>query len=150
MAKASEARIFRALLRRDFPTFVRKVFSTLESGQAYVPNWHFEAIAYQLERVRCGEIKRLIINMPPRSLKSITASVAFPAFVLGHDPTRRIIWCPIRAIWQRNTPMTVARSWKPLGIESSFPARGLGKKTPKPKSSSRQGDFGWPLRSAAR
>jgi hypothetical protein len=34
---------------------------------------------------------RLIINMPPRSLKSITASVAFPAFVLGHDPTRRII-----------------------------------------------------------
>jgi hypothetical protein len=91
MPKASEARIFRALLRRDFPTFVRKVFSTLESGQAYVPNWHLEAIAYQLERVRCGEIKRLIINMPPRSLKSITASVPFPAFVLGHDPTRRII-----------------------------------------------------------
>jgi hypothetical protein len=29
--------------------------------------------------------------MPPRSLKSVTASVAFPAFVLGHDPTRRII-----------------------------------------------------------
>jgi predicted phage terminase large subunit-like protein len=50
-----------------------------------------EAIAYQLERVRRGEITRLIINMPPRSLKSIMASVAFPAFVLGHDPTRRII-----------------------------------------------------------
>jgi len=56
-----------------------------------MPNWHLEAIAYQLERLRCGEISRLIINMPPRSLKSITASVAFPAFVLGHDPTRRII-----------------------------------------------------------
>jgi predicted phage terminase large subunit-like protein len=91
MPKASEARIFRALLRRDFPTFVRKVFATLESGQAYVANWHLEAIAYQLERIRCGEIKRLIINMPPRSLKSVTASVAFPAYVLGHDPTRRII-----------------------------------------------------------
>jgi predicted phage terminase large subunit-like protein len=38
-----------------------------------------------------GEIKRLIINVPPRSLKSITASVAFPAFLLGHDPTRKII-----------------------------------------------------------
>jgi hypothetical protein len=34
MPKATEARIFRALLRRDFPTFVRKVFATLESGQA--------------------------------------------------------------------------------------------------------------------
>jgi hypothetical protein len=91
MPKAFEARVLRALLRRDFPTFVRKVFATLESGQAYVVNWHLEAIAYQLERIRCGEIKRLIINMPPRSLKSVTASVAFPAFVLGHDPTRRII-----------------------------------------------------------
>jgi predicted phage terminase large subunit-like protein len=38
-----------------------------------------------------GEINRLIINMPPRSLKSITASVALQAFMLGHDPTRRII-----------------------------------------------------------
>jgi predicted phage terminase large subunit-like protein len=91
MAKAYEARVFRALLRRYLPAFVRKVFATLESGQAFVPNWHLEAIAYQLERVRRGEIKRLIINMPPRSLKSVTASVAFPAFVLGHDPTRRII-----------------------------------------------------------
>jgi predicted phage terminase large subunit-like protein len=91
MAKASEARVFRALLRRDCSAFVRKVFATLESGQAFVPNWHLEAIAYQLERVRRGEIKRLIINLPPRSLKSVTASIAFPAFVLGHDPSRRIV-----------------------------------------------------------
>src|ERR1700684_646310 len=91
MTKASDARALRAALRSDFATFVHKMFSTLESGQAFVSNWHLEAIAYQLERVRCGEIMRLIINMPPRSLKSMTASVAFPAFVLGHDPTRRII-----------------------------------------------------------
>jgi predicted phage terminase large subunit-like protein len=44
-----------------------------------------------LERVRRGEITRLMINVPPRSLKTITASVAFLAFVLGHEPTRRII-----------------------------------------------------------
>jgi predicted phage terminase large subunit-like protein len=92
MANASEARVLRALLRTNFPAFVRKVFATLESGQAFVPNWHLEAIAYQLERVLRGEIKRLIINMPPRSLKSVTSSVAFPAFVLGHNPTRRIIY----------------------------------------------------------
>ena len=36
-------------------------------------------------------IKRLIITVPPRSLKSIMCSVAFPAFVLGHDPTKRLI-----------------------------------------------------------
>jgi hypothetical protein len=87
----SEARLLAALLRNDFRAFVHKVFATLSPGQAYVPAWHVEAIAWRLERVRCGENRRLIINMPPRSLKSIAASVAFPAFVLGHDPSRRII-----------------------------------------------------------
>jgi hypothetical protein len=33
----------------------------------------------------------LIINIPPRSLKSLMGSVSFPAFVLGHDPSKRII-----------------------------------------------------------
>jgi predicted phage terminase large subunit-like protein len=90
-AMASEARRFRALLRTNMNAFVHKVFSTLAPGQTFAPNWHLEAAAYQLERLRRGEVTRLIINMPPRSLKSVTASVAFPAFVLGHDPTRRII-----------------------------------------------------------
>src|SRR5665213_1511107 len=86
-----EARIAEALMRKDLRAFVHKVFTTLTLGQTYVRTWHVDAIAWQLERVRRGEVRRLIINMPPRSLKSITASVAFPAFVLGHDPSRRII-----------------------------------------------------------
>ena len=88
---ASEARVLEALLRNDFRAFLHKVFTTLSPGQTYIPTWHVEAIAWRLERVRRGEIRRLIINMPPRSLKSIAASVGFPAFVLGHDPSRRII-----------------------------------------------------------
>jgi predicted phage terminase large subunit-like protein len=54
-------------------------------------NWHICTIAYYLEQIRLGKIKRLIITVPPRSLKSIMCSVAFPAFVLGHDPTKRLI-----------------------------------------------------------
>ena len=87
----ADARLLRALLRKNFNAFIEKAFATLAPGQTFVPSWHLQAIAHQLERLRRGEIKRLIINMPPRSLKSVTASVAFPAFVLGHDPTRRII-----------------------------------------------------------
>ena len=87
----ADGRLFEALLRTDFRAFIEKTFATLCPGQAYVPAWHIEAIAQRLERVRRGEIRRLIINMPPRSLKSITASVAFPAFVLGHAPERRLI-----------------------------------------------------------
>jgi len=87
----TDARKLEGLLRNDFRAFIHKVFTTLCPGQDYERSWHIEAIAYQLGRVRRGEITRLIINMPPRSLKSISASVAFPAFILGRDPSRRII-----------------------------------------------------------
>jgi hypothetical protein len=86
-----DIRAAQAVLRNDSNAFLHKVFRTLNPGQTYIPNWHIDAICRQLERVHRGELRRLIVNMPPRSLKSITASVAFPAFVLGHDPSRRII-----------------------------------------------------------
>ena len=60
-------------------------------GQQFLPNWHLEAIAYHLTLCMTGQIRRLIISIPPRNLKSICASVAFPAFVLGHHPSARII-----------------------------------------------------------
>jgi predicted phage terminase large subunit-like protein len=87
----ASARALEALLRNDLRAFIHKAFATLSPAQVYVRSWFVDAITYQLERVRRGELRRLIINMPPRSLKSIAASVAFPAFVLGHDPSRRII-----------------------------------------------------------
>ena len=77
-------------LRNDFESFLKYSVLTLNPGMPFLPNWHIRAIAYQLERIRRGEINRLIINMPPRHLKSLTVSVAFPAFVLGHDPRQRI------------------------------------------------------------
>jgi|HubBroStandDraft_6_1064221.scaffolds.fasta_scaffold118897_2 predicted phage terminase large subunit-like protein len=80
-----------AALRRDLASFVRKVFGTVSPGVPFLPNWHIEAMCHELARVVSGETKRLIITIPPRHLKSICASVALPAWVLGHDPTRRII-----------------------------------------------------------
>jgi hypothetical protein len=87
----SDARALEALLRNDFRPFLEKSFVTLAPGQTYVRGWYIDAMAWQLERVRLGECRRLIINMPPRSLKSIAASVAFPALVLGHEPSRRLL-----------------------------------------------------------
>jgi hypothetical protein len=82
---------FDAILRQDFPSFVGKCFCELNGGIPYLRNWHIEALAHQLERCRLGENKRLITTQPPRSLKSLIASIAWPAFILGHDPTKRTI-----------------------------------------------------------
>src|SRR5580704_6769745 len=80
-----------AMYRVDFASFVAKCFQILHPGKQFHMNWHILAMSYQLEQVRRGNITRLIINMPPRSLKSVICSVAYTAFVLGHDPTKRII-----------------------------------------------------------
>ena len=86
-----DPRLIEAILRKDLYCFVQAAFPIVSPGASFAPNWHLEAIAYHLTRVLEGEIKRLIITIPPRSLKSICGSVCFPAFVLGHDPTRKII-----------------------------------------------------------
>ena len=82
---------FAALLQSDLSSFIWQSFQTILPGTPYLPNWHIDAIVHQLMRVHGGEISRLLINQPPRSLKSISVSVAYVAWLLGHDPTRRII-----------------------------------------------------------
>jgi predicted phage terminase large subunit-like protein len=78
-------------LRSNFVVFVLKTFNILNPGQDWHPTLAFLAICRKLAQVQAGEIKRLLINVPPRSGKSLIASVAFPAFVLGREPWRRVI-----------------------------------------------------------
>jgi len=85
---AAEYRVFS---RNDFYTFMHRSFRELNPRMPFKHNWHNELIASKLEACRHGEITRLIINVPPRSLKSHSAAVAFPAFVLGHNPSAQII-----------------------------------------------------------
>src|SRR5947199_7622006 len=87
----NEHEAFAALLRSDLRAFIWKSFQTLLPGTTYLPSWHIDAIVHQLMRIRSGEISRVLINQPPRSLKSICVSVAYVAWLLGHDPTRRVI-----------------------------------------------------------
>jgi predicted phage terminase large subunit-like protein len=87
----TDQELLRALLRNDFYAFTQKVFGTVVPGVTFSRNWSTEAVTHALERVARSETTRLIINIPPRHLKSICASVALPAFLLGHDPTRKVI-----------------------------------------------------------
>jgi predicted phage terminase large subunit-like protein len=82
---------YRSLLRTDLCGFTERCFYELNPTTEFLPNWHIEVVAGALEACRRGEIKRLIINQPPRSLKSHCGSVVFPAYLLGHKPTAQII-----------------------------------------------------------
>jgi hypothetical protein len=78
-------------MRLDFLAFNHRCFREINPTTPFEPNWHIEVIGAALEDCRQGRMRRLIINVPPRSLKSLTASVAFPAWLLGHNPSTKII-----------------------------------------------------------
>lgn len=80
-----------AILRQDFEAFIEKSYKTVDGSQPYVPAPHIGLLADKLMACANGTIKRLIINLPPRSLKSISVSVAFPAWILGKKPNSRVI-----------------------------------------------------------
>tara|TARA_R100000654_G_scaffold34122_1_gene59553 strand:+ start:1869 stop:3377 length:1509 start_codon:yes stop_codon:yes gene_type:complete len=71
--------------RSDFLTFVKKMWPAFIGGR------HHKIMADAFERVANGELKRLIINMPPRHTKSEFASYLFPAWFLGRYPEKKII-----------------------------------------------------------
>tara|TARA_R110000824_G_scaffold4308_1_gene20655 strand:- start:2320 stop:2550 length:231 start_codon:yes stop_codon:yes gene_type:complete len=68
-----------ALLRTDLESFIAESFNWIAPAQTYHRNWHIRALIWNLEQCLNGSIRRLIITLPPRNLKSISASVAFPA-----------------------------------------------------------------------
>src|SRR5438270_3242281 len=82
---------YQVLLRQDFVSFAVRCFQDLNPQAELAMNWHIEVIAAKLTAVREGKIRRLIINVAPRSLKSLLASIAFPAWCLGHDPSAQIL-----------------------------------------------------------
>src|SRR5437762_2317104 len=84
-------REYEAILRSDLGYFAERCFCNLNPQAAFLMNWHIEVIAAKLAAVREGKIRRLIINLPPRHLKSLLASIAFPAWCLGHDPPAHIL-----------------------------------------------------------
>jgi len=90
-SRIDEILALEALLRFDLRYFVRKCFQTIVPGETYYSSWYIDAIVHQLMLVHSGETTRLLINQPPRSLKSICVSVGFVAWLLGHDPTIRIM-----------------------------------------------------------
>ena len=71
--------------QNNFLDFVKAVWPEFIAGK------HHKTIADKFERIAKGELKRLIINMPPRHTKSEFGSYLFPAWMMGRRPTMKII-----------------------------------------------------------
>lgn len=83
LSKSDLLAIEREACKRSLATFVREAWDVLEPGTPYVHGWHVEVICEHLEAVTRGDINRLLINVPPGTMKSTLTSVFWPAWEWG-------------------------------------------------------------------
>jgi predicted phage terminase large subunit-like protein len=76
------------ILANDLSFFTRKVFKTINPNTPYIHNWHIDYLA---SIIADPENRRLIVNVPPRSMKSTLITIAFPAWLLARNPSQTII-----------------------------------------------------------
>lgn len=81
----------RDAVQDDLFAYMRLVLPVAEPAAKFVPALHLKAISHHLELVERGDIRRLAISVAPRHFKSYAASIAFVTWLLGRDPSMKII-----------------------------------------------------------
>lgn len=83
----------RELYSRSLVDFIRNAWPILEPGQPYIHGWHMDAVCEHLQAVSEGQIKRLLVNIPPGTMKSMATGVFWPAWEWGplNRPAMRFI-----------------------------------------------------------
>jgi predicted phage terminase large subunit-like protein len=77
---------------RSLLAYVRQAWPILEPARPFLPNWHIDLIVEHLETVTAGQTTRLLINVPPRYMKSLLVSVFWPTWEWITHPNRRWIF----------------------------------------------------------
>ena len=80
------------LCTRSLNQFVVGAWDVLEPQTPLLWNWHHDLICEYLMAAERGEIRRLIINIAPRSTKSLLATVSFPDWIWTHSPATRFLF----------------------------------------------------------
>lgn len=87
LASCDPDQLLRDLDRLDseakLSAFIELAWPILEPGRPYVPNWHIDCITEHLEAVSAGEITRIMFNLPPGGMKSLTTDAFWPAWEWG-------------------------------------------------------------------
>ena len=77
--------------RNNLFDYTQLIFPEVVPSGSFIEARHTKLLAHQVERVVRGDIKRLLVAIPPRFGKSLLCSVALPTWLLGHDPSCKII-----------------------------------------------------------
>lgn len=106
------------LARAELEVFLSLVFAVLNPTEVLHYGWYLEAMVKSLEDIESGANRRLQITVPPRHLKSILVNVAFPAWMMGRDPTFKVI-C---ASYSKDLAALHARDFRKVVTSSMYQA----------------------------
>lgn len=82
----------RELAERHLHDFVRQAWGVVCPDEEFIDGWHIWAICAHLEAVTDGRIKRLLINVPPGTMKSLLVCVFWPAWVWIRHPAKKFFY----------------------------------------------------------
>src|SRR5438093_5892016 len=131
--------VFQALLAQNLNAFSEFAFGVVRPGISFKPNWHLEAMAAKLSQVASGKIRRLIITLPPRNLKSLYCSVALPAWFLGHYPFERVVVVSYSDLLARQHANDFRRLVRDPMYQATFSAMRLGRDTDREITTTKRG-----------
>ena len=120
---------FDLLLTTSFKLFLEKVFETLHPGELLEPNWHLDVFEWYVKEIIECRITRLVVNLPPRSLKSLNFNIALSAFLLGLNPKARIMGISCTKDLSRKHSNDTRKVMESEWYRRAFPKTKLAKNT---------------------
>jgi predicted phage terminase large subunit-like protein len=129
LAHYPDRAVFQALVAQNFNAFSEFAFGVVRPGVPFKPNWHLQAMAEKLAQVANGKVRRLIITLPPRNLKSLYSSVALPAWFLGRYPWERVVVVTYSDFLARQHANDFRRLVNDPTYRATFPAMRLDRDT---------------------
>jgi hypothetical protein len=120
---------FNVLLTTSFKLFLEKVFETLHPGELLEPNWHLDVFEWYVKEIIECRITRLVVNLPPRSLKSLNFNIALSAFLLGLNPKARIMGISCTKDLSRKHSNDTRKVMESEWYRRAFPKTKLAKNT---------------------
>ena len=89
-ASKSLAAVEKSVIEKSFKLFVKNAWPHADNAK-FKANWHIDALCDHLQAVAEGKIKRLLINIPPGTAKSLIVSVLYPVWVWTTQPSKTFI-----------------------------------------------------------
>jgi predicted phage terminase large subunit-like protein len=111
----------RAVIKKGgLKKFIELSWHQIEPGKIYIPGWHIDAICEHLEAISRGTLTRLVINIPPGCMKSLTSCVFWPAWVWTFKPETKWIYASYSMALSRRDNLRMRRLIESAWYRSRF------------------------------